>query len=293
MNPLMCEPTSDNLEFLKTWLVAISGCDDPDSMDQISLALDVAFNTVPTEERSLATIYDLAFTPGSELHTQLRKWVDPSQYGRMFNAERDAINLDGSWLTTFDMTQLLDDPVLGGATVSYMMHRIRETMRRNNAPGLVMIDETEPLLRNPHFRTIFMVMQQELRKLSGVVLSVFQRPEALNAQGVSEVVRQQCGTFYLFQNPSATAHDYREFELTDRELGFVLGKTEPARRMERAVLIKRPMTRESVIVDVDLSPLGRHLKVFSSTNRDVELACQLQRQFGADWVSRYLHPEAP
>lgn len=293
MNPFQCEKSTDNTEFLKLWLQAISGQKDADSIDQISNAVEMAFENLSREERSLAAILDSAFTPNSPVRRELGKWADPAQYGAMFNAERDCIDLEEKWLTSFDMTNLLNDDVLGAATVSYIMHRIKETLRVNRAPGFLFVDETEPLLRNDDFRKMYLVMLQEFRKLDAVVISVFQRPEALRATNVTEAVRQNSGAFYLFPNPGATALDYAEFDLTDRELGFILGETQPARRIQRGLLIKRPMTRESVIVDVDLSPLGPYLKLFSSSSKDVALANDLQRQLGARWVERIIDHEAP
>ena len=82
------------------------------------------------------------------------------------------------------------------------MHRIVETLRRTRSSGLIMIDETEPLLRNPDFRRIFFVMLQEFRKLDAVVLSVFQRPEALKAMGISEAVRQQAAPTISSRTPA-------------------------------------------------------------------------------------------
>jgi type IV secretion system protein VirB4 len=298
MNPFQCDPSQGNIEFLKVWLRAISRSsgaqmddqEEADSLDQIAQAVQVAFDAIPREQRSLAAIYEGSFTPGSRLRSALKKWVDPDQYGPMFNAEQDCISLEGNWLTTFDMTKLLDDDVLGGAAVSYIMHRIVETLRRTRSSGLICI---EPLLRNQDFRKIFFVMLQEFRKLDAVVLSVFQRPEALKGMGISEAVRQQAGAYYLFPNPGATAKDYDEFDLTPRELGFVLGQTQPARRISRGMLIKRPMTRESVIVDIDFTCLGPYLKFFSSSAKDVALVNDLQRQLGPVWVDRIVDHEAP
>ena len=131
------------------------------------------------------------------------------------------------------------------------------------------------------------------KNIDAVVLSVFQRPEALKAMGISEAVRQQAGAYYLFSNPGATAKDYDEFDLTPRELGFGLGQTQPARRIARGMLIKRPMTRESVIVDIDFTCLGPYLKFFSSSAKDVALVNDLQRQLGPVWVDRIVDHEAP
>ncbi len=293
MNPFQCEPTEDNIDFLRAWMQAITGCNDHESIEQIANAIDIAFSTLSKEERSLANIYAGAFSKGTKIADELYKWVDPAQYGKMFSAERDAIELDGAPITTFDMTNIMNDDLLAGASVSYIMHKIRKALRSSDAPGFIFCDETEPLLRNKDFKMMYLVMLQEFRKIGGCVVSVFQRPEALKASGISELVRQQCGTYYLFPNPGANASDYDEFDLTDRELGFILGHTQPARRVDRGLLIKKPMIKESVIVDIDLSPLGPFLKVFSSSSKDVGLASELQRQFGTGWVHKYIDPEAP
>jgi type IV secretion system protein VirB4 len=292
MNPFQCDETEENVEFLKIWLQAISGQSDFEAIEQIGQAIEIAFASLPRDQRSLAAIYEGSFTPNSALRRELHKWVDPSQYGAMFNAEEDCIDLDGNWLTTFDMTVLLNDPLLGAASISYVMHRIRQAMARKRSPGFIFIDETEPLLRNEAFKRVYLVMLQEFRKLGGVVISVFQRPEALRASGISELVRQQCSTYYLFPNPGALAKDYAEFDLTERELDFLLGHGQLARRTNRAILVKRPATRESVILDVDLSRLGPMFRIFSSSARDAGLASDLQRQFGEGWIQRYLDHES-
>ena len=293
MNPFDCEDTEDNRSFLKLWLSSISGCDENEDITEISDAVDIAFDELDRGERSLSTIHEAAFSPGSKIRKELAQWVSETGYGPIFNSESDAIDIEDNWLTTFDMTKLLEDPKLGAATVHYLMHRIRSTMRRHGAPGFIFIDETEPLLRDPNFRKMFAVALQEFRKIHGVVISVFQRPEAIKDSGVSQLVRQQSGTYYLFQNPGARASDYGEFELSERELAFVLGQSGLAKKAKRSILIKRPLTQESVIVDVDLSALGPHLKIFSSSNNDVALVSELYRKLDGNWIERYLHDDAP
>lgn len=293
MNPFDCEDTEENRTFLKLWLSSISGCDSNEAITEISDAVDIAFDELDRGERSLSTIHEAGFSPGSQIRDELRKWVSETAYGPIFNAERDSIDLDDSWLVGFDMTKLLEDPKLGAATVHYLMHKIRSTMKRKQAPGFIFIDETEPLLKDENFRKLFTISLQEFRKIRGVVISVFQRPEAIAASGVSQLVRQQSGTYYLFQNPGARASDYREFELSERELAFVLGQSGIAKKSKRSILIKRPMSGESVIVDVDLSGLGPHLRIFSSSSSDVNLVSELYTKMDGNWIERYVNHEAP
>lgn len=293
MNPFDCDDTEENRSFLKLWISSITGCDGNDDLQEIWDAVDIAFDELDRGERSLSTIHEAAFSPGSKVRNALEKWVSETGYGPIFNAEKDSIDVDGSWLTTFDMTSLLEDPKLGAATVHYLMHKIRNTLQRNDCPGFIFIDETEPLLRDPNFRRLFTVALQEFRKKHGVVISVFQRPEAIAEAGVSQLVRQQSGTYYLFQNPGARASDYGEFELTERELAFVLGQSGVARKAKRSLLIKRPLAQESVIVDIDLSNLGPHLKIFSSSSKDIGLVSDLYRKLEGKWIERYLDHDAP
>jgi len=293
MNPFDCEDSEENRSFLKLWLSSISKCEENEDITEISDAVDIAFDELDRGERSLASIHEAAFSPGSKIRKELAQWVSPTGYGPIFNSDYDSIDIEDNWLTTFDMTKLLDDPKLGAATVHYLMHKIRDTMRRNRAPGFIFIDETEPLLRDPNFKKLFAISLQEFRKIQGVVISVFQRPEAIRDSGVSQLVRQQSGTYYLFQNPGARASDYGEFELSERELAFVLGQSGIAKSAKRSILIKRPLSQESVIVDVDLSSLGPHLKIFSSSSSDVSLVSDLYRKLEGKWIERYLHHEAP
>lgn len=293
MNPFDCEDTEENRSFLKLWLSSISGCNANEDITEISDAVDIAFDELERGERSLSTIHEATFSPGSKIRNELAQWVSETGYGPIFNSEHDAIDIEDSWLTTFDMTKLLEDPRLGAATVHYLMHKIRNTMKRHNAPGFIFIDETEPLLRDPNFKKLFAISLQEFRKIRGVVISVFQRPEAIREAGVSQLVRQQSGTYYLFQNPGARASDYGEFELSERELAFVLGQSGIAKKAKRSILIKRPLTQESVIVDVDLSSLGPHLKIFSSSSSDVSLVSELYEKLDGKWIERYLHHDAP
>ena len=141
MNPFDCEDTEENRSFLKLWLSSISGCDENEDITEISDAVDIAFDELDRGERSLSTIHEAAFSPGSKIRKELGQWVSETAYGPIFNSEYDAIDLEDNWLTTFDMTKLLEDPKLGAATVHYLMHKIRDTMR-NLGHSPIVFDRT-------------------------------------------------------------------------------------------------------------------------------------------------------
>ena len=289
LNPFQCADSPENRAFLRLWLRAVSGCDDADSLEEIGLAIKSLFDSeLPLERRSLATIYDACFSPTGTLKRQLLKWVDPAYYGKVFNSERDTLNIRDSRLVTFDMTDVFKDEQLAQATVSYLMHRIQTTISELNAPAFIFIDETEPMLKNPMFRAYYLTMLQEYRKRGAAVISAFQRPEAIAQQGMGEAIRGQCQTMFFFPNPQAREEDYADWSLTDTEWSYIKGNLPVSRRLRRSVLIKRA-TGESVVLDTDLSPLGPYLRLFSSGRESVSLAMEMQKKLGQDWVKSYVN----
>jgi len=288
LNPFQCTDTPENRSFLRLWLRAISGCEDADSLEEISLAVQSLFDsTIPVDQRSLDVLYEPCFSAALPLKRELQKWVDPSAYGTMFNAPRDTLDMRASRLVTFDMTDIFKDEVLTQATLSYLMHRIQATIGEANAPAFIFIDETEPMLRNPQFRTYYLTMLQEYRKRGAAVISAFQRPEAIAQTGMSEAIRGQCQTMFFFPNPQAKPEDYADWSLTDSEWAYVKGDLAISRRLKRSVLVKRA-SGESVVLDTDLSPLGPHIRIFASGRESVAFASELQRRFGDDWVDHYV-----
>src|SRR5579859_6219811 len=126
MNPFQCDKTDEETKFLTTWLHGLAGGGDAASFEDIGHLVDLAFE-VPLERRTFATVFDSALTEGSAVKEALKRFVDPKLDGKMFNAAKDSINLEGNWLTSFDMTTLMNDEMLAGAAISYIMHRIRKT----------------------------------------------------------------------------------------------------------------------------------------------------------------------
>lgn len=289
MNPFQCADTPENRAFLRLWLRAISGCDDADSLEQIGLAVKTLFESdLPMEMRSLATLYEPCFSPGSEIKRQLLKWIDPAYYGGLFNGVRDTLDMKEQRLVSFDMTDVFKDDQLAQATTSYLMHRIQATISETNSPAFIFIDETEPMLKNPMFRAYYLTMLQEYRKRGAAVISAFQRPEAIAQAGMGEAIRGQCQTVFFFPNPQARPEDYADWSLTDTEWAYIKGSLPISRRLNRSVLVKRS-TGESVVLDTDLTPLGPFLRIFASGRESVTLATELQKQFGNDWARHYVH----
>lgn len=277
LNPLAVPDTPDNRAFLRTWIRDITGGVDAVSEQEIARAVTTAFDYLKPSERLLKNLYKACFAPNGYMRTELLRWVNDDQYGRVFNSPTDNLDLEHRYMA-FDFTTIFQDGVLAPAVISYIMHRIHTLATATGNPNLIMIDETAPMLEHPMFREQFIVGLREGRKKRQAFLCAFQQPRFLDDNGLGDVIRGQCQTVIFFRNPQANPSDYATWNLTPREMNFIMGKEFADHKY--AILVSRPAIHESVILDIDLSGLGPYLKIYSSGNKSVLLAEQLSRQIG-------------
>ncbi|MBO4700692.1 MAG: hypothetical protein J5620_03005 [Alphaproteobacteria bacterium] len=285
LNPLKMPDTVANRAFLRRWFAMISEQNDALSADEIARAVSVNFDYLSDKDRMLKNLYESCFSSSGKMRAALKKWVDPLQYGEIFNENSDTLDLQ-SRLTTFDFTDILQDATLAPAVISYILHRINNTTVSGGNPSLIMIDETAPMLENKMFRDNFIAGLQEGRKNRQAYMVAFQRANVLDKLGIGDVVRGQAQTIMFFRNPAADAADYEHWNLNPLEMAFIQGKAYP--NLKRAVLLSRPVNNESVILNTELGGLGNLLRLFESGRSSVLLAEELYNQFGSNFVAEYL-----
>ena len=285
LNPLKMPDTAANRAFLRRWFAIISGQNDANSADEIARAVSVNFDYLNDDDRLLKNLWESCFSSSGNMRPALKKWVDPLQYGDMFNETSDTLDLQ-SRLTTFDFTDILQDEVLSPAVISYILHRINNITVSGGNPSLIMIDETAPMLENKMFRDNFIAGLQEGRKNRQAYMVAFQRANVLDKLGIGDVVRGQAQTVLFFRNPAADASDYAHWNLNPLEMAFIQGKAYP--NLKRAVLLSRPVNGESVILNTELGGLGNMLRLFESGRSSVLLAEELYKMYGSNFVAEYL-----
>ena len=285
LNPLKMPDSASNRAFLRRWFSMITNVDDVQSMDEIARAVSVNFDYLQDKDRLLKNLYESCFSSSGKMRGELKKWIDPLQYGDIFNEESDTLDLN-SRLTTFDFTEILQDEILSPAVISYILHRINNITVSGGNPSLIMIDETAPMLENKMFRDNFIAGLQEGRKNRQAYMVAFQRANVLDKLGIGDVVRGQAQTVLFFRNPAADVSDYEKWNLNPLEMAFIKGQAYP--NLKRAVLLSRPVNGESVILNTELGGLGNMLKLFESGRSSVLLAEELYKTYGNNFVSEYL-----
>ena len=285
LNPLKMPDTAENRAFLRRWFAMITGQSDANSADEIARAVSVNFDYLQEKDRLLKNLWQSCFSSAGKMRPELKKWIDPLQYGDIFNEDSDTLDLN-SRLTTFDFTEILQDEVLAPAVISYILHRINNITVSGGNPSLIMIDETAPMLENKMFRDNFITGLQEGRKNRQAYMVAFQRANVLDKLGIGDVVRGQAQTVLFFRNPAADVNDYAHWNLNPLEMAFIQGKAYP--NLKRAVLLSRPVNGESVILNTELGGLGNMLRLFESGRSSVLLAEELYKQYGNNFVAEYL-----
>jgi hypothetical protein len=79
--------------------------------------------------------------------------------------------------------------------------------------------------------------------------------------------------------------------LTEREWLYISGKLPAAKKLKRSVLMKRA-SGESIILDTDLSPLGRLMRIYYSDEPSRALAERLMHNYQSDWLNIYLDSDS-
>ena len=295
LNPFVDLNTQDDHQRLRNLLRLMSGLPDKDISDEeLDTVIDL-LSGIPADLRILENIHEALLEGNTPFSEGLRSWATGS-YKHWFNGKKDgkafdALSLESKRLVGFEMTNVMGDSRAVGPLVFYLIERILSLIRSESCPSWIVIDETKPLLAIPEFREYVAVMLREFRKLGGCVTLCFQSMRDVHESGMKSVILEQCQTLFIFQNPKSDYADYEELGLTESEWDYVKGKNKFANRFSHTVLVKKPT--ESVILDINLSSLGRYLKLYSSDKDDVLRAKKLQKtaknQGREDqWVDLYL-----
>jgi len=293
LNPFLVEDTISNRTRLRQLLSLMVDAKDC-NVDELDLILSLLFAT-PQEQRLLRLCERSLFAATSALSLKLLQWSS-GVYQHWFNGQKDgraydALDLNSSRLIGFEMTDILS----GGTSVApltfYIMERIRDQVRQNATPHWLFIDETKPMADVPFFRSYLEVALKEARKLRGAVTLCFQSVNDIVTTGMSDVIVQQCKTKILFPNPEANRSDLQQmqelFNLNQSELDYISGKTKAAKRATRTALLKKP--GESVILNIDLSPLGPYRNIYKSGAEFIKRATTLKAEKGNQWLDAYFN----
>ena len=204
-----------------------------------------------------------------DLTSRLESWIRPDQKGWLFNNAEDRFSL--SHIFGFDMTKVLDDPVIRTASLLYIFHRLEELL--DGTPVMLFLDEGWRLLDDAVFSYFIKDKLKTIRKQNGVVGFGTQSAADIVRSQAANTLIEQTSTNVFFPNSKADDESYKKaFQLSDREIRWIRETVPEA----RSFLIKHG--QDSVIAKLDLGSMPDLIKVLSGRTETVaELHALIER----------------
>lgn len=286
LNPLQLEDTPVNRGFLVDWIGQLAGGVDLEEQEQIRDAVSASYDQ-PIAHRRLRHLVEL-FRGGHRPHagdlwSRLRPWWGEGERAWLFDNPDDLTDLSARTVG-FDMTVLLDDPVLRTPAMMYLFHRVEE--RLDGSPAIIVVDEGWKALDDEIFVRRIKDWEKTIRKRNGVVGFATQSAQDALESKIASAIIEQAATQIFMVNAKARAEDYVQgFGLTPHEFDLIRTLPDSA----HCFLIKRG--GESVVVRLDLSGEQEILTVLSGRERTVRLLDDIRASVGddpADWMAPLL-----
>ena len=280
-NPMQLNDTPGNRAFLRSLIAQmVTRPDLPLNSEEeaiISEAVDANFEQEP-QYRRLRYFRELLGgmrrpTHG-DLATRLTPWTGNGEAAWLFDNETDALDM-GARTLGFDMTLLLNEPVLRTPCMMYLFQRVEE--RLDGDPTIIIIDEGWKALDDEIFAAAIRNWMKTLRKRNAILgFGTQSARDALDSR-ISTAIIEQSATQIFMPNPRAQVEDYVDgFGLTLHELDLIRALPPHA----RAFLVKHG--NHSVVARLDLSSMPDVLTVLSGRESTVRQLDELRARLGDD-----------
>lgn len=277
LNPLRIADNAANRQFLMEWLVLLAGGADVSEQEVLRDVIAANFLQSPAK-RQLRFLVELLRghsrpSPG-DLYSRMRPWWGDGERAWLFDNEEDRTDLTAATVG-FDMTAILDDPVVRTPAMLYLFHRVEE--RLDGTPAIIVIDEGWKALDDDVFVRRIKDWEKTIRKRNGIVGFATQSAQDALESRIASAIVEQAATQIFMINPKARAEDYIDgFGLTSHE--FELVRTMPDN--SHCFLIKHG--NESVVARLNLTGEKDLLTILSGRESTVRIFDELSKQLGTE-----------
>jgi len=228
-NPLLVDDTEENRVFLYgllSFMLKPSNEGESLTPQEEAIIRNAIKSVLKTKDRSYRRLSSLrALLAGSErtegsLIARLDKWVDKGPYAWLFDNAADDLDISRPMIG-FDMTSILDDPIVRTAALLYMFHRL-DAIYDGKSPIINLMDEAWKLLDDDEFKRTIKDYFKTIRKRNGLVIFGTQSADDVVQSSVSRTIIEQTSTNIFFANPKADENSYMEhFGLSRAEFDWV------------------------------------------------------------------------
>jgi type IV secretion system protein VirB4 len=208
------------------------------------------------------------------LASRLSPWCGEGDRAWLFDNEYDRVDVS-TRIVGFDMTQILEDPVLRTPAMMYLFHRVEERM--DGTPSIIVIDEGWKALDDDVFVARIRDWEKTIRKRGGIIgFATQSASDALDSRIASAIIDQTATQIFL-PNPKAQMRDYCEgFSLTAHEFDLVRALPDTS----HCFLVKHG--QDSVVARLNLTGMHDMLTVLAGRERTVRRLDELRATLGDD-----------
>ena len=290
LNPLLLDDTPDNRQFLIGWLSRLVtpngqslGTEDlarlKDAVDA-NMAAPPAFRRL---EHFSQLLHGDQRPHAGDLRSRLAPWWGAGERAWLFDNAEDRIDLSQQ-VVGFDMTKVLDDPIVRTPAMMYLFHRVEQ--RLDGTPAIIIVDEGWKALDDEVFTSRIRDWEKTIRKRNGIVGFATQSAGDALTSRIASAIIEQAATQIFMANPKAQVRDYMDgFGLTRHEYELVRTLPDSA----HAFLVKHG--NDSVVARLDLSGDKDLLTILSGRERVVRKLDEIRADYGdapSDWLPRIL-----
>jgi type IV secretion system protein VirB4 len=298
LNPLKgLNDTPASRDFLFGWirsLILSDGRDPYPVSDDARLAIGIAaVMRMPVEMRSLEAVRQFLGGWGDPngAGPRLEPWCRGGPKGWAFDGVADETGFSQMRegvplpIVGFDLTAILDDPMIADPAGAYLLYQIRAFM--DGRRGVAALDEFRKYLLSPTFKWATEAFLLDARKYEWIVALVTQQPEHVLGDRFGATLVGQCMTKIFFPTPTADEDVYlNRLHLTPGEVKAIREGMAPGSR--KMLIHREGVNTESVIVNFDLSAMPEYVAVLSGRAKTVREAEKLRAGNSENWVSEFM-----
>lgn len=276
-NPFQLEPNPNNLMFLENFVKKLVFNETMPLLPSQEKDIVNAIKGVMTSPKNMRSINSLLeyFDPtdSNGIHARLSRWGRRGALGWLFDNDEDTLNVEGTPIVGFDVTDFLDNPETRTPTIMYLFHRIESLIDGRRIP--IFMDEFWKLLSDDAFKDLAQNKLVTIRKQDGFLVMFTQSPKQVLQSPIAFAIIEQTATKIFLPNPAADRKDYVEgFKLTEREYQIIRQLGEKSRRF----LIKQG--DNSVVAELNLRGFDEELAVLSGNTATANLVEQIINEVG-------------
>lgn len=266
-NPLQCENTEANVQFLADLVKVLAGKREYTAREEADIfqAVEAILDTPPSL-RSMTNLQKSLPNMGDDgLYARMRKWTAGHSHGWVFDNAVDTIDLQKAHIIGFDYTDIIDNPEVRVPVINYLLHRLEELIDGRRL--IYVMDEFWKILDGEGGLKEFAKNKQKtIRKQNGLGIFATQSPEDALRSDISAALIEQTATMILLPNPNASRDDYIDgLKLTQAEYEVVRSLDERS----RCFLVKQGHT--SSVCQLNLRGMDDALAVISASTDNIEV----------------------